>query len=223
MAGLIYTAISTHLNAQEIEYIVNDCEARVFVTSPYISDVATGLLDKMPKVEHRLTVGGVIMGYRSYEETVAAYPATPIPEDIEGKDMLYSSGTTGRPKGVVQANVDYPFGELAPMYVKMSNVFDLNANAIYLSPAPLYHAAPLRFCMWTVRMGGTVIIMERFNPEAALAFIEQYKVTNEPMGAYHVHPHAQASRGSTQRSTMFPVLKWPCTQQRPVRFPLRNE
>ncbi|MBN1615635.1 MAG: AMP-binding protein [Deltaproteobacteria bacterium] len=177
VAGLIYTAISTHLTTPEIEYIVNDCEAKVFITSPYKADVAKELLDRMPKVPQRLSVGGAIEGYRSYEETVAAYPVTPIPEDIEGRDMLYSSGTTGRPKGIVSAVPDLPFGEISPGVALLSMLYGLNTEAVYLSPAPLYHSAPLRFCMCTLRMGGTVVVMEHFDPEEALVCIEKYKVT----------------------------------------------
>ncbi|MBN1613329.1 MAG: AMP-binding protein, partial [Deltaproteobacteria bacterium] len=178
VAGLIYTAISTHLTSPEIEYIVNDCEAKVFITSSYKADVAAELLDRTPKVQHRLCVGGGVKGYRSYEEAVASYPPTPIPEGIEGRDMLYSSGTTGRPKGVVVAAAeDLPFGELHPAVAAMVGLYKLNTSTVYLSPAPLYHAAPLRFCMWTLRMGGTVVVMDHFDPEEALALIDRYKVT----------------------------------------------
>lgn len=177
VAGLIYTAISTHLTTPEIEYIGNDCEAKVFITSPFKADVAKELRNIIPNVEHCLSVGGAIEGYRSYEETVAAYPATPIPEDIEGRDMLYSSGTTGRPKGVVVDVQDLPFGEIHPGAAGLIGLYGLNTETVYLSPAPLYHSAPLRFCMWTLRMGGTVIVMDHFEPEEALAAIEKYKVT----------------------------------------------
>ena len=177
VAGLIYTTISTHLTTPEIEYIVNDCQAKVFIVSPYKKDVAQELRNAIPNVRECLSVGGGIEGYRSYEETVAAYPTTPIPEDIEGRDMLYSSGTTGRPKGVVNAVQDFPFGEIHPAVATMIAVYGLNTETVYLSPAPLYHAAPLRFCMWTLRMGGTVVVMDHFDPEEALALIEKYRIT----------------------------------------------
>ena len=178
LAGLVYTCVSTHLSAADVEYIINDCEAKALITSLDKADMAGGLLKNTPAIKHRLCVGGVIDGYLSYEETVAAYPATPIPEGIEGRDMLYSSGTTGRPKGVITNTQDYAFGEFPVMHLKMSHeYYKINEDTIYLSPAPLYHAAPLRFCMWTMRLGGTIIIMENFDAEWALALIEKYKVT----------------------------------------------
>ncbi len=177
VAGLIYTTISTHLTAAEIEYIVNDCEAKVFIASPYKKDVAEALRGSIPNVQHCLSVGGAMEGYRPYEETVADYPATPIPEDIEGRDMLYSSGTTGRPKGVLINVPDLPFGEMHPAAMGMITIGGLNTETVYLSPAPLYHAAPLRWCMWTLRMGGTVVVMDHFDPEEALVCIDKYKVT----------------------------------------------
>ena len=177
LAGLIYTCVSTHLSALDVEYIINDCDAKVLITSLYMADIAGSLLKSTPAIKHRLSVGGIINGYLSYEETVGSYPATPIPEGIEGRDMLYSSGTTGRPKGVITSTQDYSFGEFPAMHLKMSDTYGLNRDTIYLSPAPLYHAAPLRFCMWTMRLGGTVVIMESFDAEWALALIEKYKVT----------------------------------------------
>jgi len=178
LAGLIYTCISTHLSAADAEYIVNDCGAKVLITSFAKADIAKQLLANTPAVTHRLCVDGLVDGYASYEETMAAYPATPLPEGIEGRDMLYSSGTTGRPKGVIMsATQDYPFGEIPAINVRMIELYGLNQDTVYLSPAPLYHAAPLRFCMWNTRVGATVVIMEHFDAEWALALIEKYKVT----------------------------------------------
>lgn len=176
VAGLVFTNISTHLTVGEIEYIVNDCEAKILITSAASKDLMTDLLKSIPKVEHRISVGGGIDGFRAYAETVAPYPATPIPEDIEGRDMLYSSGTTGRPKGVVRTLPDMPFGQLASLV--MIHAYKLDTDTIYLSPAPLYHSAPGRWCVWTIRMGGTVIVMDNFDPEWSLALIEKYRATH---------------------------------------------
>jgi acyl-CoA synthetase (AMP-forming)/AMP-acid ligase II len=176
VAGLAYTSISTHLTVPEIEYIVNDSEAKIFVTSAGQKDLVKDLLGRIPNVKHRISVGGGIDGCLPYAEAVAKYPATPIPEDLEGRDMLYSSGTTGRPKGIVGRLPDMPFGQIASMV--MINAYKLTNETIYISPAPLYHSAPLRWCVWTVRMGGTVIIMDHFDPEWSLALIEKYRATH---------------------------------------------
>src|SRR5690242_8735426 len=100
-SGLIYTAISSRLTAAEVDYIVTDCGAKLFVTSRYLSDRAVELSPLMKGVPNRYMIGGTIPGYRSWEEAVAAQPATRIPDETMGHDMLYSSGTTGRPKGVL--------------------------------------------------------------------------------------------------------------------------
>ena len=92
--------------------------------------------------------------------------------------MLYSSGTTGRPKGVKAQLDDIPYGELPPSTLGLILLFGFNEEAVYLSPAPLYHAAPLRFVMITIRCGGTAIIMDRFDALTSLELIEKYKVTH---------------------------------------------
>ncbi|MGH9005711.1 MAG: AMP-binding protein, partial [Acidimicrobiia bacterium] len=120
----------------------------------------------------------VAAGFASYEEVTAAAPATPLAEEVEGADMLYSSGTTGRPKGVKPALPLAPMGTPGPLTMLVSMLFQPDADAVYLSPAPLYHAAPLRYCIAFQRLGATVVVMERFDPEEALRAIETYGVTH---------------------------------------------
>jgi acyl-CoA synthetase (AMP-forming)/AMP-acid ligase II len=120
-------------------------------------------------------VGGTIPGYRSLEQSLAEMPATRIADESAGMDMLYSSGTTGRPKGVrgqlTGEAIDAPTALLGLVHA----LFGFSSESIYLSPAPLYHAAPLRYCMTIQRAGGTVVAMEHFDAERALGFIAQYK------------------------------------------------
>lgn len=177
-AGLIYTAISTHLKAAEIEYIINDCGAKIFITSHDRGDVADQLHDKMPKVETRLMVGGSIDGYDSYEDTIKGYPAAPIANETLGKPMLYSSGTTGRPKGVVNIAEEAPSGTIPQSILGLIILYSLTPDTVYLSPAPLYHSAPLNFCMIILALGGTIIIMDRFDALEALRLIEKHKATH---------------------------------------------
>jgi acyl-CoA synthetase (AMP-forming)/AMP-acid ligase II len=176
-AGLIYTACSSRLLSDELAYIVDDCEAKAFITSAYKADQAVEIVADTPNVQLRLMLDGTVPGYDSYEDAVARQPAEPLPDRREGADMLYSSGTTGRPKGVKVPRVDAPLGSVSPLVLLISNLFGFADDAVYLSPAPLYHSAPLRFNMAVQRLGGTGVIMEHFDAEQFLALVEKYRVT----------------------------------------------
>ncbi len=171
-AGLYYTCISSRLTAGEVEYILRDCSAKVLIVSHGLSAVAGDLAGL--EIE-RFMVGGTAAGYRSWEEAAGEMPETPIADESAGVDMLYSSGTTGRPKGVRQPLQGLPIDAPSPLLFLVQGLFGFSADTIYLSPAPLYHAAPLRYCMTVHRGGGTVVAMEHFDAEAALEYIEQYK------------------------------------------------
>jgi long-chain acyl-CoA synthetase len=177
-AGLRYTAASARLTSDELAHIVSDCDARAFITSRYKAEQAADLVASTGHLVSRLMLDGVIDGYEGYEDAVAAEPATPLPNRREGGDMLYSSGTTGRPKGVKQQVPEQALGEGEGLVPLLSFLFGFTADSVYLSPAPLYHAAPLRFSMSVQRMGGTVVVMEHFDAEAALAAIERFHVTD---------------------------------------------
>ncbi len=177
-SGLYYTAISPRLKTDELAYIVDNCEARVFISSAALADVAASIAGATPRVELRLMLDGVAPGFASYEEAVAAHPATPLQDECQGADMLYSSGTTGRPKGVKPSLSRAPLDTPGPLLQLIQFLFAPSADSVYLSPAPLYHAAPLRYCMTFQRLGATVVVMERFDPERALALIEKYGVTH---------------------------------------------
>jgi acyl-CoA synthetase (AMP-forming)/AMP-acid ligase II len=177
-SGLYYSAISSRLTASEAEYIIDDCGAKVFITSKAKGEVAAGLVGRNPAVETRLMLDAVLPGYGSYEEAVAAQPAEPIPEELEGNDMLYSSGTTGRPKGVKVPLPGKPAGTPPALQLLVQGLYHADESAVYLSPAPLYHAAPLRFNLAMQRLGGTCIVMDQFDPVEALQLIEKYRATH---------------------------------------------
>ncbi len=178
-AGLYYTAMSSRLTTEEMAYIIGDCGAQAFITSSYKADQASQLKDQMPNVKVRLMLDGVVDGYEPYEEAVAQHEPTPLDEErVEGQDMLYSSGTTGQPKGVKVAMLDAPLGEGGDGVTMLASLlFGADESTIYLSPAPLYHAAPMRFCRAVHRTGGTVIVMEHFDPEQYLSLVQQHQVT----------------------------------------------
>ncbi|GAA4081395.1 acyl-CoA synthetase [Nonomuraea soli] len=176
-AGLYYTAISSRLQADELAYIVDNCEARAFITTADLAEVAAAA----PEVELRLMIGGTADGYSSYEDAVAAQPATPIDDECQGADMLYSSGTTGRPKGVKPGLSLAPMSEPGILLQLIQFLFAPSADSVYLSPAPLYHAAPLRYCMSFQKLGATVVVMDKFDPEAYLEAVERHRVTHSQL------------------------------------------
>ncbi len=179
-SGLFYTAINWHFTAEEAAYILDDCDAEAIVVSTGTREVATELVERglMPRVRIRLAVGGSIDGYADYEDAIAAFPAEPLAEEIEGTPMLYSSGTTGRPKGIKYHIERIPIGRAPAQLLAMTTLFKFDEDSVYLSPAPLYHSAPLFYCMSSLRLGATVVVMEHFDPLLALEYIEKYRITN---------------------------------------------
>jgi acyl-CoA synthetase (AMP-forming)/AMP-acid ligase II len=177
-AGAVYTAISSRLTAGELAYVVDDCGATVLITSHHLADVAADIVAMTPKVKSRLMLDGTITDHESYEEAVGAEDPTPLENRVAGTDMLYSSGTTGRPKGV---SVRLGAGRLettaSSVTTLLQLLFGFNATDVYLSPAPLYHAAPLRFAMSSNALGGTVVVIDHFDAEEFLALIERHRVT----------------------------------------------
>jgi long-chain acyl-CoA synthetase len=177
-SGLYYTAISSRLRADELAYVIENCGARVFISSARLRDVAVAVSGRTPGVTLRLMLDGAAPGFEEYEKRIAAHPATPIEDECEGADMLYSSGTTGRPKGVKPPLPRNPVGTSNLMVDLITLLFQGNGDSVYLSPAPLYHAAPLRYSLAFHRLGATVVVMERFDPEEALRAIARYGVTH---------------------------------------------
>lgn len=176
-SGIYFTAISYRLQEAEVEYIVNDCQAKVFITSKDRQSVVDKLVGKMPNVTHMYMLDGVIAGFESWEDVTAAQPTTPIADESTGASMLYSSGTTGRPKGVLKPLPEGEFGvDDGPNLFVM--LYGATEDTIYLTPAPLYHAAPLTFTMGFMLGGMTCVVMEHFEAEAALQAIEKYQVTH---------------------------------------------
>jgi long-chain acyl-CoA synthetase len=176
-SGLYLTAINSFLTPGEVAYIVEDCEAQVFITSAAKAEVASQV-ELPPRVTLRLMIDGQLDGFDSYEASIATQPMTPVENETLGTLMLYSSGTTGRPKGIKRALPGIHPGAPDPSVAGLKVLYDYRPSMVYFSPAPMYHAAPLAFSIWAQRYGGTVVIMERFDPEDALTLIERHRVTH---------------------------------------------
>jgi acyl-CoA synthetase (AMP-forming)/AMP-acid ligase II len=180
-SGLYYTAISRYLTQDEIAYIVKDCGAKVFVTTPKCHEQVKGLVGQ-PDGPLLFMMDEPADGFRSFDKEVIVRPTTPITDEVAGYDMLYSSGTTGRPKGIKRAFEGQSIDQPSP-FLKLlcANMCGMNADTVYLSPAPLYHAAPLRFNMMATVLGGTSVIMESFDPEQFLKLVEKHKATQSQL------------------------------------------
>ncbi len=174
-AGLYYTCISSKLTAGEVDYIVRDCGAQLLITGPGVGPVVDELPGVLPDHVKLYMVEAARAPYESFEAARADMPQTPIADETSGADMLYSSGTTGRPKGVKQPLSGLPIDQVPGMGGIAQLLFGFPEKPTYLSPAPLYHAAPLRWTMGVHRSGGTVVVMEKFDPEQALALIEKHR------------------------------------------------
>ena len=176
-SGLYYTPISSRLTASEVEYIIRDCEAKLIITSNALKHVVVELTNLINDIPDRYIIDGEIDGWNSLEESLISMPSSPINDEIMGQDMLYSSGTTGKPKGIKLPLKNIPIEQSEDLMQVVTGLYGTNQDTVYLSPAPLYHAAPLRFTMGVNYLGGTNIIMENFDAESSLKFIEKYSVS----------------------------------------------
>lgn len=177
-AGVYYTTVSTHLTPDEIAYILRDCGARVLIASDKFAAVAAALRPSLAETCQLWMVGDDAPAGADWSAAAALRPETPIADEAQGLDMLYSSGTTGRPKGIKWPLTGDAPGGRTMLIDLLTSLFGYDADTRYLSPAPLYHAAPLRHSMVTIKTGGTAFIMGRFDPAEALRIIEAERITH---------------------------------------------
>jgi long-chain acyl-CoA synthetase len=221
-SGLYYTAINTHLDASEVQYILGDCGAIALVTSERMADVVAGL--DLSRIGIRVCALGELAGFERYDDLVAGAVPDPLDHECEGREMLYSSGTTGRPNGVRKQLPATQLGDptSAPVQIAQGLVArGGGAGSVYLSPAPLYHGAPLVSSMSMHRVGGTVVVMERFDPRQCLELMDRYRVTQaqfvprSPSSVRCLTGGAQSSTSTTRgpRTSAPPISRhrsgWP--------------
>jgi long-chain acyl-CoA synthetase len=182
-SGLYFTCVNSFLTPGELAYILNNSQSRVLITSTAKLDVAREALKEAPKVELCIVADGPGESDRivGLAEATADLPITPIADEVVGTAMLYSSGTTGRPKGILRPLQEMPPEQNLPMFDFLTGLWQYREGMIYLSPAPLYHSAPQAAVNLTIRMGGTAIIMERFDPEHYLQLVEKWRITHSQL------------------------------------------
>jgi len=182
-SGLYYTCINSYLGADEVAYLLQNSQSKVLITSSAKLAVAGEAMAAAPGVTHCLVVDGPGDGERiaNLDEALAGLPETPIADEWLGGAMLYSSGTTGRPKGIIRPLAEVPPARASPLFDFLSRLWRYREGMIYLSPAPLYHSAPQGAVGLTIRAGGTAVIMEHFDAETYLALVERHRITHSQL------------------------------------------
>ena len=181
--GLYYTPVNSYLTADELAYIVQNSESQVLIASKAKRDIAAAAAEQCPQLKRVVLIDADDEDpiFTNYEKWMSSYPTTPIADENLGISMLYSSGTTGRPKGILRPMIDSDPGSPLPLWTFLDGLWKYRDGLTYLSPAPLYHSAPQAAVGLTIRRGGTVVVMEHFDPEQYLSLIEKYKVTHSQL------------------------------------------
>ena len=177
-SGLYFTPISRHVTADEAAYIVTNAGARAVLVSERYREIARHLTRQMPICTHRMLIGGGLEGWTSYEAALAEQDVEPMPRQWMGETMPYSSGTTGRPGSIKRKLQDATIEEANFPLGRRMGRFGFSGDTVHLCTAPLHHAASLGYSIGTQHLGGTVVMMERFDAETALAAIERHQVTH---------------------------------------------
>ena len=176
-SGLIYTPIHTHLKADEVEYILKDCGAKLLIFSDQFLELVCALANRETALENILCIESSGQFIDLISE-MSRQPVTPIKDQLAGAHMLYSSGTTGNPKGILPDWEPRSFDGFPEALLNTGALLGISKTSVYMAPAPLYHAAPLVSNLVAMAFGGTTVIVEKFEPESALAAIEKYSVTH---------------------------------------------
>ncbi len=178
LSGLYYSAVNTHFTPDEVAYVVDDSEAKAVFIDESMAELGERILEINEGVDVHIGVGGALPGWRSYEDTLAdSGDAPPI---SDGSEMLYSSGTTGRPKAIrrpLPEDGQGSWGQKVLEYA-LRQRYGMSSSSVYLSPAPLYHAAGINYTMAVHRVGAASILMRKFDAEAVLRLIETHRVTH---------------------------------------------
>jgi long-chain acyl-CoA synthetase len=181
--GLYYTPVSSHLTSAEVAYILGDSTSKALVTTKTLLDVAIATQSLCPGVRQWYVVDDADPPepFRSYEGAIASESTAPLPDERLGMAMMYSSGTTGRPKGIIRPLPDIGPSESTDAVRMGKGLMKFRADMKLLSPAPLYHAAPLTAAVAGLELGATNVVMDRFEPEETLHLVERYRISHIQM------------------------------------------
>lgn len=177
-SGLYITTVNSYLSAEEVAYILEDSGSRSLVTTTAKADVAAEALRDVPNVTLPLLIGDADPRFEPYVDAISTMPTERLDEEPAGEMMLYSSGTTGRPKGIKRPLSGNTIDQGMMIAALLGGVFGMDADTVYLSPAPLYHSAPIGFNLGVQSLGGTTVIMEKYDPVEALRLIESHRASH---------------------------------------------
>jgi long-chain acyl-CoA synthetase len=187
--GLYLTPINHHLVGPEIAYIVNDSEAKVVIGHEQFADALTKARTEIGLGDEGLFAVGAVPGWRPYAELVDGQPTDTPADRTGGAPMHYTSGTTGRPKGVKRALFDIDPDDFGELYAGFQGMFGVDASYphVHITGSPLYHTAVLMWTANSLHMGHTVVLMDKWNAEKMLQLIERYKVSTSHMVPTQFH------------------------------------
>lgn len=177
ISGIILTPVNNRLTTREVTYLINDSGAQAVIASARFADVVEALTPEIEHVSLRFLVGGTLPGWSSFEQARDAQPSTPIEDGCQGGFMYYSSGTTGRPKGIALPFVRTPLEVDENIVRFLPTLAGLGEGEVVLVPGPLFHSAASNWLLALMHAGATMVLMQRFDPEAVLRLIERYRVT----------------------------------------------
>jgi long-chain acyl-CoA synthetase len=176
--GLVYTPINWHLTPPEIAYILENSDAKALIVSDHVHPALEIISQNLRGIVVGLTTGPSFGVFKNLDRILERVNDHTDLGHHEGNIMFYSSGTTGRPKGITRKQGEIAWGNFAPLDLYLRTTYGLDRDTVYLVPAPLYHAAALVWAMNVLRGGGTVVVMETFDPLEALRLIEVHRVTH---------------------------------------------
>ena len=177
-AGMMAVPVNWHLKSSEVRFILENSDSKAILSGDGQLPLASEAIEGNSNIVLRMTTGAAAHGFSSFSDEVAKQSDKPRLPEMDGGVMLYSGGTSGRPKGIIRTRSDVPFKTPTSVEALLTRLYGLAGDTIYLCPAPLYHAAPIGWTVATILAGGCVVVMRSFDPSDALRALEKWSVTH---------------------------------------------